>query len=361
MANKLPSSTKARGQGEILTIEDTDFDNIAKMLASSDVPETAPQFWHERFVQWWEENPYFRGSARGYWVRDAGRCVGFYGVIPHEFQLNGSTHPAYAGTTWRVLPSYGRFALPLLLRVMKLASDGPLFTWTRDDRVARTLRDLKWHSIQRPIVSRWTRTTLLYRSDHASSPLLRFTNLGVRAYCAAVERILHWKVPSQLRSCRLFELDERLDELWHRTRQISSTMPLRDARFLRWRTAAKHPGFRVYGCFDGESLCGVLVGINASPRGLRMLEIADVWFDSSVSGCDLSLVQAAVSDTKDDGFDGCVLVPWNRRISQSAQRAGFLPFPIPSSQEFVFSGSKTLPAILFETEHWGGLIGDRYL
>lgn len=82
--------------------------------------------WAERMAHWWDENPFAHmDSRRGWIMRDAmdGRLVGFLGLIPTCYAIDGEPHPALLPTTWVVEPSFQKESFGLARRLNRIGSE----------------------------------------------------------------------------------------------------------------------------------------------------------------------------------------------------------------------------------------------
>src|SRR5688572_22090782 len=128
---------------ETVTVLASDYEELAKFLATFPGLQGSRDAWLARFRWWWEENPVFTEELlRGWLLRDAGRIVGFMGAIPLCFQLRGKEAIAFAGTTWRVLKEYRGHSLALKRAQMTARKDDLQFSATAKPSVAAILKVL---------------------------------------------------------------------------------------------------------------------------------------------------------------------------------------------------------------------------
>jgi len=106
--------------------------------------ETRPApYWADRFRVWWEDNPAWRdGDMRGWTLMRQGRIVGFVGVFPANFQLNGDETRAWISTTWRVQTAHRGQSLQLMRAVVSAAGQDLLFSTTAKQQIAPVMEAL---------------------------------------------------------------------------------------------------------------------------------------------------------------------------------------------------------------------------
>lgn len=79
--------------------------------------------WAQRFRWWWDDNPFCQESSpKGFVLRDdRGSIVGFNGMIPFEYEVNGEIVPSLVTTTFFVRESHRSAVMGLLTRQRSLA------------------------------------------------------------------------------------------------------------------------------------------------------------------------------------------------------------------------------------------------
>lgn len=131
---------------------------LASFLADhlEDGPEEA--LWLERLAHWWDENPHAGDSPERGWVLREGRVlVGFLGLIPVRYAWQGQPVQALIATSWVVKPGCRNAALPMGMKLQRLAQSHLLldstpslevqalisrFGWVGEMRARRTLLPL---------------------------------------------------------------------------------------------------------------------------------------------------------------------------------------------------------------------------
>lgn len=96
----------AESQGELARF-------LADFVRSGALPKPRPgdddeAVWAMRFRWWWDQNPFCReDSPRGYILRSAeGKIVGFNGLIPFDYEVDGEIVPSLVTTTFFVEPDH---------------------------------------------------------------------------------------------------------------------------------------------------------------------------------------------------------------------------------------------------------------
>jgi len=247
--------------------------------------ETRPiEFWMARFRLWWDDNPAWDADAGRGWALIASGCiVGFVGLFPSYFQLNGVRTRAWISTTWRVHGTHRGDSLKLMRAVVTGAKDELLFSTTAKPEIAPVMQVLGYRRM--PALGGRRRLLVV---DAA-----RFTSvLGVSAVTAMVRvlapvvRNVHRRVFSPFASPRVevrqvHAADGAFDELWNRTRSQYPTATVRDASWVNWQCFANRwYAKEVVAAYDGSRLRGFAVAMVADWKGgLKILDCVDLWYD----------------------------------------------------------------------------------
>ncbi len=119
-------------------------EELAGFLACRVGPRQNPGAWLARLAHWWDQNPFASLTGERGWVlrsREDDELVGFLGLIPACYAVDGEPVPAVSPTTWAVDPRHRQSALMLGRRLGRL--EGRVFivsTTGRKDFQARLVR-----------------------------------------------------------------------------------------------------------------------------------------------------------------------------------------------------------------------------
>ncbi len=83
------------------------------------------EVWQQRFLWWWDENPFCRAdSPRGFVLStDDGEIVGFSGFIPMDYTVNAEVVPSLVATTFFVRKAHRSAVMGMLARQRALGRD----------------------------------------------------------------------------------------------------------------------------------------------------------------------------------------------------------------------------------------------
>ena len=136
------------------------------------------QKWHQRLVFWWDENPFASAHAsRGWVLRDAGKIVGYLGVIPTFYEDTlGKPVPALIATSWAVADEYRHAALPMGMMFHRQGRESVLVDTTPSPEVQQLLARWGWGArtdMKRRLIPRgWLGRSLATVADAVPAPLL---------------------------------------------------------------------------------------------------------------------------------------------------------------------------------------------
>jgi hypothetical protein len=105
-----------------------------------------PQQWHQRLVFWWDENPFACAHAsRGWVLRDAGKIVGYLGVIPTFYEdPQGRPIPALIASSWAVAPTHRHAVVPMGMKIQREGVTCVLVDTTPSPEVQQLLARWGW-------------------------------------------------------------------------------------------------------------------------------------------------------------------------------------------------------------------------
>jgi len=108
--------------------------------------------WQRRFFWWWDENPFCRDdSPRGFLLRDdAGELVGFNGLIPFDYAVDGEVVPTLVTTSFFVEEEHRSAVMGMLTRQRRLGARYQVIDGSPSPEMRRLLDKLGYrHSGER--------------------------------------------------------------------------------------------------------------------------------------------------------------------------------------------------------------------
>jgi len=103
--------------------------------------------WAERMAHWWDANPFSVLDARRGWImREPAedRLVGFLGLIPARYAIDGESSSALLPTTWVVDPQYQKESFGLARRLNRLGSETLVVSTTGRTTFQEVMRRRGW-------------------------------------------------------------------------------------------------------------------------------------------------------------------------------------------------------------------------
>jgi hypothetical protein len=290
--------------------------------------ETRPgEFWIGRFRLWWEGNPAWDADAtRGWTLISSGRIVGFVGVIPAFFQVNGAESRAWSSTTWRVHSTHRGDSLKLMSAVVFGGKDRILFSTTAKREIAPVMRALGY----RPMPALGRRRSLLVVDSARFASAWPGWAAGAAGVVSRVFRRVHYRAFALwtmhgLAVRQVHSADEAFDAFWARTRHQYQTATVRNASWVNWQCFS-NPWFpkEVVAAYDGSQLRGFAIATIADWKGLKVLDCIDLWydFDDLAVGVALTRGLADLAITRDCAV---VQVPhFNEAVGRALSSRGLL-------------------------------------
>ncbi|MEM8747858.1 MAG: hypothetical protein AAGF91_14250 [Actinomycetota bacterium] len=101
--------------------------------------------WTALMRQWWTTNPYVDDTTTvALLVRSDGRVVGFHGLIPVEYSLNGDPLPTLMATTFVVDPEFRGHSMKVFRRVAKLGARNQIVDGSATEDMRTVLDAAGW-------------------------------------------------------------------------------------------------------------------------------------------------------------------------------------------------------------------------
>ena len=121
---------------------------VTYLCESETEPSLKRQRWQQRLAHWWEDNPFATSAPlRGWTLMADGRIVGFQGLIPSCYSVDGLATPAYISTTWRIDETHRNQSLPMLMQLRRLGQDHLLMDTTPTADVQKLLSRTGWTAL----------------------------------------------------------------------------------------------------------------------------------------------------------------------------------------------------------------------
>ena len=357
--------------GQVRLLADGDLDALAGFCARWPGETVTAAAWRTRFDHWWKRNPWCTPSTpRGWLLLDGARIGGFFGLVPVPFQSGGQEVIAFGSTTWRVDPDLRHLSLTALASALKACKETLLFVWTGTPTLIKILDKLKFRPLLRPAYFRGRQPSLLLLSPGRA--LASFGRAPALARVAGAPLIGHaavaWmrgRIASRGMSVeRVTHADSRFDDLWQRTRKRVDNTNVRSAAYLDWHCfGGGTVGKWLFACAPTKSapLSGMLIACVKHARGLRVLEVADVWTDTAEPRALEALFAQLIADGWRAGMDAIELPHFDDALHALARRHALLPRAPAESSELVLAKPATLDAMTLENCYFTGMHGDRWL
>lgn len=221
---------------ESLTRTSPDREGLVRFLAAFENEARDAVFWRRRLAFWWDENPAGKDDSPCGWVlRAEGEIVGFLGVIPFEYVLDGKILIAHAATTWRVAREHRNASLPLFVQWHRLGAEAILLDTTPNAETRKVLDRFQYRS--QKILQNWFFP-------------LRTGGRGLRAIgfraLAAVNNLFLPDEPLKLVTLdAAFAIAENPADAGRLRRRITR-------EYLRWFGSAPDATRHFLGCVDGQ-------------------------------------------------------------------------------------------------------------
>lgn len=328
---------------EVFVVKPVDYDQLAEFLR--DFPgfqQRTKEFWVDRLRYWWELNPAFSESfSRGWILRNNDQIVGFFGSIPLKLLLSGKETTVFAGTTWRVLPSFRGMSMALKSRQMEEHKEVLHMSARTRQEVIPLLKLLRYQPIHR---SSNQQSMLIVDF----SPVLRakFKKLGG----TALAKILApgpWMLQA-FRTRRIKQLadhkvkivdkaDASFDALWERTRNCYANTNVRSAAVINWYCfGIDELKKTLLGYYEGNQLLGYMMLVRDESPAVKALDCLDLWLDPEgpVEKVLASLVAKAADYAKENGLDRVVFAHFNEHLALLYSKLGLIQRPVWKQNEF---------------------------
>ena len=121
-------------------------DELVQWLVATDAHGLGRDLWLRRLAHWWDANPFASSqNRRGWLLRHDKKIVGFLGLIPTCYAVNGMPTPAFIASTWRIDEEHRNASLPMLMRFRQLSAENIVSDTTPTPKVRQLLERGGWH------------------------------------------------------------------------------------------------------------------------------------------------------------------------------------------------------------------------
>ncbi|MBF0440239.1 MAG: hypothetical protein HQL93_14140 [Magnetococcales bacterium] len=276
----------------IRPVQPDDYEAIAFHLGNYRAQQRKNEYWLNRFVFWWELNPFHPHSLnRGWILEDGGLIRGFLGCIGLPYQWNYQPCPAMTPTAWSVDPNYRHHALKLFAAQLEEAKKALLL----DTTPTHPVRQIAMRCGFTPIPYDYDQHVLIFH-DYAGFQEWHLRSKGRDSWWPArirrIENLFRCPPPSpsthhvrQITDSQ--DVGDAFDKLWERTRRVQGETRMRSASWVRWYCFgfADQPK-SLFACYLGKQLLAYAIFRPAIKRAetkealpVLFSECLDFWHD----------------------------------------------------------------------------------
>jgi hypothetical protein len=211
-------------------------DNRAELIAfletSFNEAKGRQGLWAERMAHWWDLNPYANLDARRGWIMresDGGPLIGFLGLIPTCYAIDGAPRVAMLPTTWVVDSKHQKKAFGIARRLTRMGKELLVVSttgreafqeamkrrgWIHQDQARRRflpsgLLGLAWVPKREPLA--WGRRLITSTQDMAAMARPYRSGKGIEKWITT--EYLHWYVNSPGSEQRFFGVVDEAGQL----------------------------------------------------------------------------------------------------------------------------------------------------
>lgn len=359
-------------------VASNDYAEIARFLAEFPGGEQPMEFWLRRLRLWWDDNPAFAPDVpRGWILRDgaAGSVVGFLGNVPSMFRVAGEDRRVFNATTWRVRPDQRGSSLQLYLAQVEAANGELMFNTTPNDAVVKVLSYLRFTSLPsypsgrvylvplRPSLAAraWLRGRTVPNVPRALASIFERATpplAGIGLRFASLPLDLRLRVGGSRFVHRVTRAGPEFDALWERTKDAYRYASVRSAARLRWLCEGPFERSLLGYTRDGDLRGYALFG-DATWRGLRVLEMLDLWTDRDQNEhVTRALIAGAHADARARGYDLIALHDYSAALGATYRALGIHFTASDARRHFFGSGDTAPPPMTRDDAYFSALEGD---
>lgn len=120
-------------------------DELISFLSQQFSGGTDAELWRKRLHHWWDKNPHAKDSPlRGWVLRHEETLVGFLGLIPTAYALNGKAVPSLIATSWVIVPEYRNSGLAMAMQLKRASQTHLLLDTTPSNEVQILNEKMGW-------------------------------------------------------------------------------------------------------------------------------------------------------------------------------------------------------------------------
>lgn len=355
---------------ELTLVRSSDYAQLSRFHAAFPGEVRTPAFWEQRFRYWWDDNPAFDEDVpRGWMLRDGtGAIGGFLGNVPSFFRMQGREQRVFGATSWRVLQEHRSSSIPLYLAHMEAGASSLLFNTTPSESAVRVLEYLKYRSV--PSSSSGRAFHVAVRAGAAMGAYLRDRQVPefVKWVAGAPLRLAQIPLETVLRCTSragvrvLSHADSAFDDLWHRTCNRHTNTSVRSAAQVNW-LCFSNPDFRktLIGCYEHGKLRGFAIFADARPRGVKALELCDLWTEAPDDGVTRAILAGTWDHAKRNDYAVIVLHDYSAALTRLFRRLGLFFTTGDTTRIFYRSPDSANIDLALGDSYLTGLEGDRAL
>lgn len=355
---------------EITVVRSTDYAQLSRFHAGFPGDGETSAYWEQRFRCWWDDNPAFDEDVPRGWVQrdDTGAIGGFLGNVPSFFRMQGLDQRVFSATSWRVLEEHRSCSIQLYLAHMEAGASSLLFNTTASPHTFRVMEYLRYRSVPSSSSGR----TFLVAVNAAIAIGAYLSHRQVPALgkwvAGAAVKLAQFPFEAMLRSASSVEVrvlsraDASFDDLWHRTCDRYTNTSVRNAAQVNWLCFSNPNNLKtLIGCYVCGELRGFAIFADSKPRGIKVLELRDLWSETPDDGVIRALLAGTCDYAKRNDYAVIALHDYSTALTKAFRGLGlFLTTSDPTRVFYRSPDSVNLDFALGDS-YLSGLEGDRVL
>jgi hypothetical protein len=344
------------------------YDSLADYLASFPEETRQMDFWLERFRLWWEVNPAFsQEMERGWILMDQAKVVGFLGIFPSYFQLQGRETIVFNSTTWRVSEGYRNHSLSLLFKQIQYAKDSLLFSTTPNEVVSRVNESLRYRSIQREdetVYFFYVNPRKVLKEFSRGRCFVEWIGRGFVPFLQVVQNLYlqNGKNTEDLRIEELRNANSEFDGLWENTKGRYLNTTVRNQKMINWYCfGSRYFEKPILGAFKNDNLLAYMI-LRQSQRGdLRMLECLDFWGQTENKEIIGAFIRELLKYAQKKAVDLIKFPSFSAESNRTLCRLGLFRIRPKQRLKYVKGSAEMMRCLVKEKTYFSEFIGDNGL
>lgn len=120
-------------------------EELVEWLVATEGSQVTLDWWQARLRHWWDDNPWSAlVTERGWLLRTRGKIVGFQGLIPAAYAVDGQQCAACISSTWRVDLEHRNQSVAMLMQLRRMGAGRLLVDSTPTQEVQTLLKKTGW-------------------------------------------------------------------------------------------------------------------------------------------------------------------------------------------------------------------------